>query len=106
MTSLLYLMRRMRRLFRQFAGRDVWYGAQVSCPKALFGVGAGAWCFCPEDINANAVVYSFGVGEDISFERELIQRFEARVHAFDPTPRSLRWLKSQALPKGFFFHDY
>lgn len=29
-----------------------------------------------------------------------------QVHAFDPTPRSIAWLKSQSLPHEFVFHDY
>ena len=28
------------------------------------------------------------------------------VHAFDPTPRSLRWLQTQEIPTHFHFHDY
>jgi FkbM family methyltransferase len=34
----------------------------------------------------NAVIYSGGVGEDISFELELIHRFGVKVHLFDPSP--------------------
>ena len=32
------------------------------------------------------MIYSGGVGEDISFERELIRRFGVRIHIFDPAP--------------------
>jgi FkbM family methyltransferase len=53
-----------------------------------------------------SVVYSFGVGEDISFDLELIRRFGLQVHAFDPTPRSIEWIGSQTLPKEFEFHPY
>jgi FkbM family methyltransferase len=49
-------------------------------------------------------VYSLGVGRDISFERALIDRYGLTVHAFDPTPLSLDWLKTQELPQRFFFH--
>jgi FkbM family methyltransferase len=51
-------------------------------------------------------VYSFGVGEDISFDLGLIERFGLQVHAFDPTPRSIEWLQSQAMPPEFVFHAY
>jgi FkbM family methyltransferase len=50
--------------------------------------------------------YSFGVGHDISFDLEIISRFGCTVHAFDPTPRSTDWVRHQALPEGFQFHDY
>jgi len=36
---------------------------------------------------ATAVVYSLGIGEDISFDLALIEKYGARVHAFDPTPK-------------------
>jgi FkbM family methyltransferase len=40
-------------------------------------------------IRANSVVYSGGVGEDVSFDLELIARAGCEVWAFDPTPRSI-----------------
>jgi FkbM family methyltransferase len=51
-------------------------------------------------------VYSFGVGEEISFDRELIHRFGVTVHAFDPTPRSIQWVQTQTVPNHFVFHPY
>lgn len=50
-------------------------------------------------------MYSFGVGEDVSFELGLIERFNVCVNAFDPTPRSLTWVRSQALPAAFVLHE-
>ncbi len=47
------------------------------------------------------VVLSFGIGNDISFELELIRKFNATVYAFDPTPMSLEWLKTQNPPDRF-----
>jgi FkbM family methyltransferase len=44
------------------------------------------WTLLTRDLNPNAVVYSGGVGEDISFELELINRFGLKVHLFDPSP--------------------
>jgi FkbM family methyltransferase len=33
-----------------------------------------------------AIVYSGGVGEDITFEQELIRMFGVKIHIFDPSP--------------------
>ena len=57
-------------------------------------------------LSESSVAYSFGVGEDISFDLELIRRFRLHVHAFDPTPRSIAWVHSQTLPREFVFHTY
>jgi FkbM family methyltransferase len=52
-------------------------------------------------LDARSIVYSCGVGRDISFDLEMIQRFGLRVRAFDPTPRSLEWLSAQVVPSQF-----
>ncbi len=84
-----------------------WHGIveERACPWLELGVARGAWRLCPEGLNAESVVYSFGVGTDISFDLALIGRFGATVHAFDPTPVAKRWLESQSLPAQFVYHD-
>jgi FkbM family methyltransferase len=51
-------------------------------------------------------VYAAGVGRDISFDLALIQRFGLVVHAFDPTPASIAWVRAQELPAGFVLHEH
>jgi FkbM family methyltransferase len=70
----------------------------------LGGTSYGAWTLCTTLLNADSAVYSFGVGEDISFDLALIERFGCVVHAFDPTPRSVVWVESQTLPSLFRMH--
>lgn len=62
------------------------------------------WTFLPEKLDENAVIYSFGVGEDISFDLALIARCGVHVHAFDPTPRVLQWINEQQVPEQFTVH--
>lgn len=97
---------RARRMVRVLGGVDVWEAAELDCEKILLGSRTAAWCVCPQRISRHSVVYSFGVGEEISFDLSLIARFGVEVHAFDPTPRSIRWLENQTLPDGFVFHPY
>jgi FkbM family methyltransferase len=47
------------------------------------------WTILTRRLNSGSVVYSGGVGEDISFELELIERFGLTVHIFDPSPMAL-----------------
>ena len=58
------------------------------------------------DLTADSIIYSFGVGEDISWDKVLIEKYNLTVHAFDPTPKSIVWLKEQKLPKYFIFYEY
>jgi FkbM family methyltransferase len=56
-------------------------------------------------LHAGAVVYSVGIGEDVSFDLSLIERFDVQIEAFDPTPKVKKWLASQTLPAQFHFHE-
>lgn len=95
-----------KRLYRTFLGQDIGVSVQIKCSKMRLGNDRARWCISPGSISAPSVVYSFGIGEDLSFDLELIRRFGVWVHAFDPTPRSIEWLKSQELPEQFVFHDF
>lgn len=96
----------IKRVIRVLQGSDIWQRAQVKKKGILLGNTHACWRVCPSGMSQESVVYSIGVGEDISFDLELIRRFGVQIHAFDPTPRSIRWVHSQALPKEFIFHPY
>ena len=98
--------RYFKRMLRAARGRDLWQGTQLRCRTVSLGKRGAFWVIAPESLTKDSVVYSFGVGEEISFDLELIERFGLRVHAFDPTPRSIEWIRSQSLPKEFVFHPY
>lgn len=56
-------------------------------------------------LRRDMVCYCAGVGEDLSFEEDLLRRVGCQVHAFDPTPRAIHYIAAHAptLP-GFNFH--
>jgi len=90
----------------QSLGRDVRVPVQSDCNRLFLGTEYGGWCICPDRINANSVIYSFGVGQDISWDLAMIEQFGVTIHAFDPTPKSIAWVQSQKLPPQFHFHEY
>ena len=96
----------VRRLARALLGKDVPYLPQWWIHSTRLGRPGAAFRVCPSAISRDSVVYSFGAGEDISFDIELIRRFGVSVHSFDPTPKSIAWLRTQTLPPQFVFHDY
>jgi len=97
--------RTFRRWLRSLVGRDVFQRPQCRRPMLRLGRGHGRWSVWAEPIGPDSVVYVFGVGRDLSFERDLIERFGVTVHAFDPTPLSLAWARSQELPAGLVLHE-
>jgi FkbM family methyltransferase len=62
----------------------------------------GGWWVPASLLGPDSVVYSVGVGEDITFDVELATRFACTVHGFDPTPRALRYVRSHT-PENFVF---
>jgi FkbM family methyltransferase len=77
---------------------------QVQRRLERFGTEYGGYYVAPSMMKSDAVVYSVGIGEDISFDRSLIEHFGAEIEAFDPTPKVKEWLATQALPEQFHFH--
>jgi FkbM family methyltransferase len=56
-------------------------------------------------IDSSSVCYCGGVGDDVSFDLGLIERYGCAVHAFDPTPSSARHVESAAAHEERF-HFY
>ena len=66
----------------------------------------GGWWFHPDALGEDSIVYSLGSGKDIDFDLALIRRFDLHVHAFDPTPSTVKWLAGRDLPENFHFHPW
>ena len=59
-----------------------------------------------ELLHNQSLIYSFGIGQDITFDLELIDLTGSSIHAFDPTPKSIEWIERQRLPEKFKFYRY
>jgi FkbM family methyltransferase len=99
------ILRRAKRVARIILGREFLY-VQQKCPTEWHGSDYGGWTICPSPITKDSVVYSLGVGDDISFDLSMIGKYGVNVYAFDPTPKSIRWVRLQRLPKEFHFYEY
>lgn len=66
----------------------------------------GGYCIPISMLSADSIVYAIGVGEDISFDLELIGRVGCTVHAMDPVPRAADYARSAAQDEPrFIFHQ-
>lgn len=84
-----------KRFIKQMVGLHPRVRVGVKCTKKYYGSSYGGWTITPALLDQHSVVYSFGIGEDISFDLTLIEEFGVTVHAFDPTPKSIAWVRSQ-----------
>lgn len=100
-------IRRIKIFIKQVLGSEPYVRIDKKYPMTLVGSKAyGAWHIILSGLNKDSIVYSFGVGEDASFDINLIERFSLDVYAFDPTPKSVSWVEKQKFPDNFKMHCF
>jgi FkbM family methyltransferase len=52
-----------------------------------------SWTFCPDGLNSKSIVYSGGIGNDLSFEHDLVKQCGCTITLFDPTPTGVRTME-------------
>jgi FkbM family methyltransferase len=94
--------RRAKLFLKRLDGREPWLKPDITVNLRSFD----CWTLCPDLLKPDQIVYSLGVGDTIDFDLELIDALGVKVHAFDPTPHSLQWMKTQETPENFVFHPW
>jgi hypothetical protein len=81
-------------------GTDHLLGPESKLATRRLGSDYGGWVVADEPLikSASPIVLSFGLGDDISFDEEIIRRYGARVYGFDPTTASLNWIAARGKP--------
>lgn len=104
--NFLDLYQSLKKSLRIIAGKEVYFPIDVHLKKEFLGNRQAQWIIASNCLDKTKIVYSFGVGTDISFDLLLIEKYSCEVYAFDPTPKSIIWMKEQQLPANFHFFDY
>jgi len=73
------------------------------CAKIWYGNDYGGFYIHPDILTKDSIVYSFGIGQDISFDLDVIKNHDCQVFGFDPTPKSIAWVEEQNFPSNFQF---
>ena len=100
---LLVLFRRIRRKINVIRGKEIDLNVKIDVPVVHLGSEYGGYWIKEGSLNKESIVYSVGIGEDISFDLDLIDKYGCQVFGFDPTPKSIDWIKTQECPKEFVF---
>ena len=85
------------------------YGLALSRGFELTTLGAAdsicKWTICPTGLSSSSVVYSGGLGRDISFEHALLARFGCKMVLYDPSPGALETMArtENQVPQFHFF---
>lgn len=97
---------KVKKLLLKLSGKVRHLKRGIDCNKLWYGNEYGGFYACPDYLNHNSVVYSFGIGEDISFDRAIIEKHGCEVFAFDPTPKSINWVSRQEISEKFRFFEF
>jgi len=75
----------------------------IDISKKWLGSLYGGFYLHTNKINSNSIIYSLGIGQDITFDSRVMDLFNCQVYAFDPTPKSVNWVKKNVFNKNFKF---
>lgn len=108
MRAFLGLRYRLRYLRLRLAGVHARLRPTVDVPRAWYGSDYGGFYVAPAHVNPASIVYSVGIGEDISFDEDVARAHGCEVFGFDPTPKSIEWIarRLDTLPPRFRFEPY
>jgi FkbM family methyltransferase len=92
------LARQARTLAKAAVNRAVNAGLGRLHPVRMEKLGSslGGWWIPVDELRSDWICYLAGVGEDITFDLALIDRFGCEVFAFDPTPRAVAHVEQHA----------
>jgi FkbM family methyltransferase len=74
----------------------------------MLGSRYGGWVIPTSRLDSKSICYCIGCGEDVTFDVALINMFDCCVYAYDPTPKSVEFIKREITPNypNFKFFPY
>lgn len=100
-------LKRLEYWIKARIGKIAFIKKEINRPKSWYGNGYGGFYIDPTIISDDAIIYSFGIGTDISFDLDIILKHpHTRIFGFDPTPKSIDWISHQTLPENFKFYPF
>lgn len=107
------LINKLKNIYLSLKNREIAKNINRGCtnaPVVRCGSQFGGFDIVPpEKLKAthSGVAMSFGIGEDLSFSEDLRRLTGIAIYAFDPTPRSVEYVKKHPLSgdAGFKFFD-
>jgi FkbM family methyltransferase len=78
----------------------------IRCNKKWYGSSYGGFYIHPNRLSSKSIIYSFGIGKDITFDKACIRYHGCHVYGFDPTPKSIAYIKSLPPNDKFHFYDF
>ncbi len=102
------MIEKLKKLKQVLQGKDFFNNYQIiKVNKKRFGSDYGGWWISTDNLDDKSlIVFSLGLGEDISFDVAMMEKYNAQVCGFDPTPKSIRYVDSMNLDDRFSLYKY
>jgi FkbM family methyltransferase len=104
--TIIAFIRSAKRRLRCLTGEDILLRPEAEVATEYHGTDYGGWAIVRDSLCQESVIYSFGIGEDASFDLSVAEKYGCQIHGFDPTPRSLAWVASQLDEPKFHMHPW
>jgi FkbM family methyltransferase len=99
------LINTLKKQYKILSGKISSFKIEHKCTHVWYGNSYGGFFVNPDLLHPDAIVYSFGIGQDTSFDDAIIQKHNCHVHGYDPTPKSIEWIAQRTdLSPKFHFH--
>lgn len=95
---------KIKRIYRFYFKNPPKAKMDINLAEERHGSVYGGWNIEKDSLKNTSIVYSVGIGEDISFDISVIAKYNCFVHGLDPTPRVFDWIKSQKENSKFLFY--
>jgi FkbM family methyltransferase len=102
----LYRAFRRGTILRTLRGTEPFYWLDQQSRVVEFGTKFAQWAVDTSLLSASTTVLSAGLGDDVSFETDLINRFGCTVCGFDPTPASRQYITRHVTDPRFRTYAY
>lgn len=96
----------LRNAYLMILGRSLILNKKIEIEATWYGNTYGGFYLYPNILTEKSIIYSFGIGEDVSFDKAIINQFNCDVYGFDPTPKSIKWVESSNIDEKFNFYSY
>lgn len=100
------MIEKIKKLKRVIFGKDFYYKPTVYLSCRKYGSDYGGWWISTDNLDDDLIIFSFGLGEDVSFDIEILKSYNCKVYGFDPTPKAIKYIESLKLDKNFILHQY
>lgn len=98
------LINTLKKQYKILSGKISSFKIEHTCRHEWYGNSYGGFYVNPDLLHPDAIIYSFGIGQDTSFDEALIKKHNCHVFGYDPTPKSIAWIaqRTDLSPKFHF----